>query len=229
MNETQTRGSPARKKYAGRVQLAGLALLFALPLVLALLWTPGNSDHHGVLIEPPRPLPAVALYEAAGNARSRSFADFAGQWTLVFFKNGPCGEPCRRNLYNARQVRLSQGRHAHRVSLLLIAGDGEDLPAALRAAYPEVRVWRAGAQAMTQLNALFTVASGAPPINNRVHRRLTRRVHRSITESGHLYLVDPFGNLMMQFSADLGPGLVRKDLGRLLKYSTVRGRDRTRD
>ena len=38
----------------------------------------------------------------------------------------------------------------------------------------------------------------------------------------HIYLIDPFGNLMMRFPRDPDPSRMIKDLQRLLKYSGAR-------
>jgi hypothetical protein len=39
--------------------------------------------------------------------------------------------------------------------------------------------------------------------------------------SQHMYLIDPLGNLMMRFPKDADPAKVKKDLGKLLKASSI--------
>ena len=57
--------------------LALLAGLFLLPLLLAFCtyygssWRPGNHVNHGVLVTPPRPLPAVRLRQVLPPAGAR--------------------------------------------------------------------------------------------------------------------------------------------------------------
>jgi hypothetical protein len=37
----------------------------------------------------------------------------------------------------------------------------------------------------------------------------------------NIYVMDPIGNIMMQFSPDLSPKLILKDLNKLLKVSQI--------
>lgn len=182
-------------KFKGRAQLLLLAALFAAPLVAVYWWTPGGSVNHGALIEPPAPLPALTLYTLEG--APRPLAEVRGKWTLVLVQRGPCAEICRRNLYNARQVRLAQGRNARRVRVLLLAAGADSVPPAeVMREHPQTEVWTADAPAMAQLAPLFS-------------------------PRGDVYLVDPLGNLMMQFDSAMNPSLMRKDLARLLRVSSA--------
>ena len=47
------------------------------------------------------------------------------------------------------------------------------------------------------------------------------RVAASPFQPEHIYLVDPLGNLMMRFPENADPKRMIKDLGRLLKYSSI--------
>lgn len=185
----------AVNKFKGRAQLLLLAVLFAAPLVAVYWWTPGGSVNHGALIEPPRPLPALTLYTLDGGPRP--LAEVRGKWTLVLVQRGPCTDLCRRNLYNARQVRLAQGRNARRVRVLLLAAGADSVPAAeVMREHPQAEVWTADAAAMARLAPLFAARDD-------------------------VYLVDPLGNLMMQFDSAMSPSLMRKDLARLLRVSSA--------
>lgn len=185
----------AVNKFKGRAQLLLLAALFAAPLVAVYWWTPGGGVNHGALIEPPLPLPALPLFTSDG--APRSLAEVQGKWTLVLVQRGPCTEICRRNLYNTRQVRLAQGRNARRVRLLLLAADADSVPpAVVMREYPQTEVWTVDAAATARLASLFAAPGG-------------------------VYLVDPLGNLMMQFDSAMNPSLMRKDLARLLRVSSA--------
>jgi hypothetical protein len=39
--------------------------------------------------------------------------------------------------------------------------------------------------------------------------------------AGHIYVVDPLGNLMMRYPRDPDPSKMLQDLQRLLKYSSI--------
>jgi hypothetical protein len=46
-------------------------------------------------------------------------------------------------------------------------------------------------------------------------------VEQGTTTVDHLYMIDPLGNLMMRFPKDADPNRIKKDLGRLLKASSI--------
>src|SRR5208282_3175228 len=83
--------------------LIGLALLFFAPLGLAFFlyyghwtWHPGGRVNAGDLVEPPRPLPALALPLLGSGSTEPNF--LKGKWTLLYVRLGPCGERCRKRL-----------------------------------------------------------------------------------------------------------------------------------
>jgi cytochrome oxidase Cu insertion factor (SCO1/SenC/PrrC family) len=130
---------PGRQRRA----LIALALLFFAPLALAFIlyygigWRPGGRVNHGDLVEPPVPLPDLALprvdeprFEVAGTAVPGT-ADGAatvtaptflkGKWTLLYLGPGSCSAGCRTDLYNTRQVRAALGADRERVQRVFLA------------------------------------------------------------------------------------------------------------
>lgn len=94
-----------------------LVVLFAAPLLTALTlrlsgWTPGGTDNHGILVEPPVALPITA--------DSR----LAEHWVLVFHAARSCGADCRSTLDALQRVHRGLGRDAHRVLLVWTAPAG---------------------------------------------------------------------------------------------------------
>ncbi|MGA2562215.1 MAG: hypothetical protein ABSF96_01515 [Steroidobacteraceae bacterium] len=91
-----------------------LALVFFAPLCLSFVmyygssWRPAGHTNHGLLIEPPRTLPAVG----AGL--------FTGKWSLVYVGAGDCDAACRRALYFMRQTYLGLGNLTPRVQRVFI-------------------------------------------------------------------------------------------------------------
>lgn len=186
------------------VQRARLILIlvfafFALPLVLAWVlnftgdFTPETTTNHGTLIKPVRPVQAVGLIDAQGVAVDPAL--FRGEWTLVYRLVGDCDVACHQALYVLRQVRLAQGKNFERVHRLLLL-DSVPTPAwvaEVQAHYPGLAVARPAAPTVA-------VEFAAP---------------------GRIYLVDPLGNLMMEYAADADPHGMIKDLERLLRISYV--------
>lgn len=182
-----------------RLTLVLIFALFAAPLAIAWVlnfsgdFTPGATTNHGILVQPVRPVQASALVDAQGMPLEP--AVFEHHWTLVYRLAGPCDEACHEALYVLRQVRLAQGKNIDRVQRLLLldgAPNAEWLNE-IRTHYPGLAIARLGAGA--------TATEFSAP--------------------GRIYLVDPLGNLMMEYTPDAEPRGMIKDLERLLRISYV--------
>jgi cytochrome oxidase Cu insertion factor (SCO1/SenC/PrrC family) len=190
--------------------LIGVALMFFAPLALSFYlyygkyWHPGGRVNAGELIDPARPLPALALPLAAppdGGAAQTKPQILKGKWTLLYIQRGRCDDECRRVLYDTRQVRLALDREMDRVQRVFV-GDSDccDLQELL-AAHPDLIAVRAS-PADEPLLALLPQRSGA-------------------VNSQRVYLIDPLGNLMMFYGADAKPKGMLEDMKRLLRLSSI--------
>jgi cytochrome oxidase Cu insertion factor (SCO1/SenC/PrrC family) len=189
-----------------RRQLIGLALLFFAPLGLSFYlyygvgtWRPAGRVNAGTLIEPARPLPALALPLSSGGVTDAQF--LRGKWTLLYVQQGSCDNDCRRHLYDTRQVRIALARDMDRVQRVFI-GDGDccDLNA-LREAHPDL------------------IAVRATPDDAPLLALLPRGA--DARKSARVYLIDPLGNLMMFYAAGINPKGMLEDLKRLLRLSHI--------
>jgi cytochrome oxidase Cu insertion factor (SCO1/SenC/PrrC family) len=196
-----------------RQALIGLALLFFAPLAFAFLlyygvgWRPGGHVNHGELIDPPRPLPAVALprvdtKDPSGQALTAP--DFlTHKWTLLYWGSGACAQRCKTDLYNTRQVRIALDRDMDRVQRVFVArGECCDLTF-LREQHPDLITVRETPEAGPILALLRLSQTDDPATADRV------------------YLVDPLGNVMMVYPPDGRPKGMLEDLKRLLGLSHV--------
>lgn len=182
-----------------RLTLVLIFAFFILPFALAWIlnfsgdFTPHATANHGALIQPVRPVHAAALVDMRGQAITPPL--FQRDWTLVYRLAGDCDEACHRVLYVLRQVRLAQGKNIDRVQrlLLLDAAQAPDWVAEVQAHYPGLVVAR-------------PVDAGAVSEFPGPHR---------------IYVVDPLGNLMMEYAPDADPRGIIKDLERLLRISYV--------
>jgi cytochrome oxidase Cu insertion factor (SCO1/SenC/PrrC family) len=185
--------------------LVGLALLFFAPLGLAFYmyyghsaWHPGGRVNAGELVEPARPLPALALPRLGSGNTEPNF--LKGRWTLLYVVSGPCTEGCRTRLYDTRQVRLALDRDMNRVQRVFIA-DADCCDAQfLHEQHPDLITIRASTAAAPLL-ALLPGQGGVS----------TPRV----------YLIDPLGNLMMSYAGDAAPKGILEDMKRLLRLSSI--------
>lgn len=186
--------------------LIGLAALFFVPLALSFLlyygtsWRPSGGTQHGELIQPPRPLPAVELSPVDG-APVRPDG-LRGAWHLVFLGPADCGEACRDSLVMTRQVRLALDKDMTRVRRVYLYPGEASPAAALAAEQPDLLLASLAGESGQRLAAEFPT-SAAP------------------ADAGQWFLVDPLGNLMMAYPADVTPKGLLKDLERLLKLSHI--------
>ena len=187
---------------AGRWKLLAVLLVCAAP-VIASYFTyyvirPEGRRNFGELVEPQRPLPAMATQTLDG--RSGELTALKGQWLLLSVAGGACDARCERNLYFQRQLRESLGQEKERLDRVWLVSDEAPVREALRPALAASTVLRVAPGALAQW---LEPAAG---------QRL----------QDHLYLVDPMGNWMMRFPADMDAAAAAKakrDLDRLLRAS----------
>lgn len=192
-----------KQRNRSRWMLIGVAVLFIIPILGPFFWTPKSFVNHGDLIQPEaRPLTALKLNDTSGEAVG--IEAFQGKWTMIILDDASCDANCQANLYNIRQVRLTQGRRMDRVQLawVLLSGTPADIDADIQQDYSQVDIYSIPVDKHQVINELFSVESGKP-------------------EDGiqHVYFIDPFGNLVMSFDPEQNPKDIQKDLGRLLRVS----------
>jgi hypothetical protein len=195
--------------------LVGLALLFFAPLGLAFYlyyghgtWHPGGRVNAGVLIQPARPLPELALpLMASGNTRSNFLK---GKWTFLYVVPGPCAQTCRMRLYDTRQVRVALDRDMNRVQRVLIADRGCCEAQFLHDQHPDLTVVRADAADAPLLALLPGLDGSMAPTGS-----------AETAASPAVYLIDPLGNLMMSYPADAKAKGMLEDMKRLLRLSSI--------
>jgi len=118
------------------------------------------------------------------------FERLRGKWLLVAIDASACDAWCEKKLYYLRQIRRAQGKDMERVERLWLVTD---------AGKPRAEL----AQAIEG-----TVIEPAPKLDAFPGR-----------PADHIYLVDPFGNLMMRYPRDADPSRMLKDLQRLLRVA----------
>ena len=186
----------------GRWKMLFVLLICASP-VIASYWTyyvirPEGRRNYGELIEPQRPLPVMATVSLSGE--TAPLAALKGQWLLISVGGGACDAACQQRLYFQRQLRETLGKDKDRLDRVWLIQD-EVAPAdALLHALAQATVLKVKAQ---DLQAWLPPAAGQ-------------------SLDAHLYLVDPLGNLMMRFPAQMdapGAAKAKRDLERVLRAS----------
>lgn len=187
------------KPRTSRWPLVWVAVASVAPFVLAYLtfyfWAPAGRMNYGELIEPARPLADEALVRVDG--QPFRLASLRGKWVLMQVDPGACDEACQRRLYHMRQVRRAQGKNMDRVERVWLVSDDAPLDSAVTRAFE---------------GTYFVRAAGS---------RLLREPPLAGESGGHIYLIDPLGNLMLRFPRDADPSRMKRDVERLLKVSQI--------
>ncbi|MFP3615469.1 cytochrome c oxidase subunit I, partial [Paraburkholderia sp. SIMBA_050] len=110
-----------------------------------------------------------------------------------------CDDACAQKLYFMRQIRVTQAGERHRLTMVWLRSDAGAIPPKVLEAYPDTRRLVADPAA---------VAAWLP-------------ADAGTTDSDHLYLVDPNGNLMMRFPKNPNPSKIKTDVTKLLKWSSI--------
>lgn len=193
---------------AGRRQFLLLTALFVAPIVAAVTlylhpeWQPKGRTHHGVLVEPARPLPALKLLDADGKAA----ADDAllGKWSIVQIGAADCAQPCADKLLQTRQIRTLLNEKRLRVQRVYIAPDAaarDALRTQLGSAHPDLRVFADDGATGARARDFFTL--------------------QGPQDAQAIYLLDPLGNWLMVYPEKSDYKNILKDLKYLLKLSQI--------
>jgi cytochrome oxidase Cu insertion factor (SCO1/SenC/PrrC family) len=184
-------------KLGPRAQLLLIAALFAAPIVASVLvYRYGHvapSANHGELLLPPAQVSDRPFARTDGG--SFSFASLRGRWVLIASDSGGCEQPCLGKLAILRQVRLALGRNAERVARVFVVVDRRKPDPAALAPFAGTEV------VMAPEGVAFAPGAGG--------------------DRGHLYLVDPNGNVMMRWRVADDPEGMIKDMERLLRASQI--------
>ena len=198
----QEAGDTSRRTVQGRWRMLGLLVVCAAPVIASYftyyVLRPEGRRNFGELVEPQRPLPAIAATGLDG--KSMPLLALKGQWLLISVAAGSCDPACEKQLYLQRQLRESLGKEKERLDWVWMVPDAAPVRAALLPALAQATVLRVP-------GALLTGWLEPAP-GNMLHE--------------HLYLVDPLGNLMLRFPASLDKSSApraKRDLDRLMRAS----------
>lgn len=193
--------SAQRGRHA-RWKLLGLLLVCVAPVVASYFTyyviRPEGRKNFGALIDPQRPMPELNTTDLDG--RPGKLADLQRQWLLVSVAPAACSAACEKNLYFQRQIRESLGKNKDRLDWVWLITDSAAVTSALRSGVAAAEVLRVDEAALA--------------------RWLQPDAEHGLAE--HLYVVDPMGNWMMRFPANLDIATAahaKRDIESLLRAS----------
>lgn len=186
----------------GRLKMMAVMLVCAAPVVASYFTyyviKPEGRRNFGELINPQKPLPDLTA--TALDATTINLQSLKGQWLLVSVAGGACDEQCSRHLYLQRQIRESLGREKDRLDRVWLIPDATPVADQLQPALRGATTLRVAPEG---LSAWLVPASG-----------------QQLPD--HLYLVDPMGNWMLRFPANLdmaSAAKAKRDVERVLRAS----------
>lgn len=203
MPEPQELARPAVvRTRIGRWKMLIVLLVCAAPVIASYITyyvvRPEGRRNFGELINPQRTLPNVQATALDGTPVN--LQALKGQWLLVSVGGAACDATCARHLYLQRQLREGLGKEKDRLDWIWLIDDDAPIAPPLLPALTTATVLRLPA---AELQRWLAPASGA-------------HLH------DHLFVVDPMGNWMMRFPAQLDAEQapkVKRDLERLLRAS----------
>ncbi|MDC0435277.1 hypothetical protein OAM69_06530 [bacterium] len=199
---------PEQRKRS-RLKLLAIFAIFAVPLILATIYlqmvrmsggTLGDTSR-GELIQPAVPLTEFSLDSNEGEF---NLDTLRGLWTFLYVPVGECMDACKLNLYHMRQVRLALNHRMDRVQRAVVQQSTSQIPASLLAEH-----------------AGLISATGDPAQLDILTRQIDAAQQGMDPLEDAIYLIDPFGNLMLRFPSDLEPKSMLKDIKHLLKVSRI--------
>lgn len=191
-----------KQKTKGRWKLLAVLAVCASPIIASYLTyyviKPQSRTNYGTLIDP-RAHPIPALGTTTLDGKQTSLEAYKGKWIMLHVNEAECQEPCRKKMYEMRQLRLAQGKDMSRVERVWLITDKEPIETMLMREYDGTNMLRAKPELVK--NWLPT--------------------EQGTTVEDHIYMIDPLGNLMMRFPKNADANKIKKDIGKLLKASRI--------
>jgi hypothetical protein len=187
------------KQLKARLALIGIALMFFVPIFLSwyLVFFSDYKDNirtvnNGELISPIINLGKIDMKSFSDNkAYSHDRA-----WILAFLIQDECNELCQEKLYQIRQIRLAIGKDKDKLERLVIANANLDW-GTYKKEYPGQKYIDAS---MINFDSIVSAFKINPEL-----------------KADSIYLIDPYGNLMMQYKNGTEPTGIIKDIERLIR------------
>jgi len=183
-----------------------MLLIFGLPYAFAWYFIySGDSvdfeapNNNGLLVSPVIPLGEFSFTKSDGTGFKHT--DLAGNWTLFTVTSG-CERACQETLFTIRQIRSAMGVNRKVIKPIVLLQTPEalsELPVDLTKEFPQLSIVN------LQGNSHKTIIE---PFSH-----VTSEIENSI------FMVDPFGNLMMVYPAGSDQRGMMDDLKRLLKVN----------
>lgn len=204
-----------QKKHRSKTPLIIILLMSLAPLVAALIvyfipeLRPEGSAAYGELVQPQRPMPnAKDLPLTTLDGKPFDLGSLKGKWIMMAADGAACPESCARKLYIIRNTHASQGKHVERLARVWFITDDAPVPEKVLEAYKGAVMVRVNPVVLQQF-LLGGVPGSVTPEQARQGLSIP------------IWVIDPLGNLMLEYPAVADPEMFRKDIRKLIKSSRI--------
>ena len=191
-----------------RWKLVGIFAIAVVPVVLAFTMyfagfaIPQGKTNKGQLLWPPVELgqsaiPALRALTPTGEE--------SGKWSLMLSGRATCDADCEARLHEIRQVNVAMGRESERVGRILASDVSPEQSAALKAHYPALQVVSVSPENLAQFETQAQQVGAASTAH----------------DEWQVWLIDPLGNVILQYGPQQDGYDMMADLKRLLKLSKI--------
>jgi len=167
-------------------------------------WWPTDSSNYGTLLTPQRPMPVASeLRLTTLDGKPFDLESLKGKWLLVAADGAACPESCARKLFITRNSHASQGKNVDRLARVWFITDDAVVPDKVLEAYKGTVMVRVDPDQLARFLLARDTAAGQPGLQDPI------------------WVIDPLGNLMMQYPAEADGVRVRKDISKLVYNSRI--------
>ena len=200
------------QKPRSRTPLVLIFLMSLAPVLAAVLvyfnpqWRPEGSVNYGELVEPQRPMPAATdLQLTTLDGKPFDLNTLKGKWLLATADGAACPDACARKLFILRNSHASQGKNVERLARIWFITDDAPVPEKVLEAYKGTNMVRVNPAQLAMYLTTMGVQARSPA--------------EALAEP--MWIIDPNGNLILQYPRDAEPEKVRKDISKLVYNSRI--------
>lgn len=178
----------------------------------------GGGTNNGVLITPPI---TTDFNEFVGydEFSEKNLDEIKGHWILMnVVPNKVCNKVCQFAIHKTKQLRVMMGKDLTRSRrLVLIASEYEQMVEQLNWEGENKEEEKINKQVDEKNKDIFLLKV---KLGSLLKDKLNK-IRKSEIPDGMLFLMDPLGNIMMQYEPEFDPYEVKSDLRKLLKISQI--------
>ena len=188
------------KVVKARISLIVIVILFTSPFIASwylVFYTDFKKNDIGVqngsLIDPVIEVGVIEGQAIGDNKKQK----LLGKWTLTAFVSNGCNVDCEKLLYTLRQTRLALGKNLDKVGRLILT-DSEEVMSYVEE-YKGQKVVKDPVEYDRLINKFREIEN---------------------FDATDIFLIDPYGFIMMRYKRDMNPKGIIKDVERLIKNSS---------